>query len=1122
MIKSYELSYTAKDIDEKLGKIDELESAISGLSSGVGESTTGKEYTIEFQDPNTNELVTLTQVASPGAEVFNSYDDGPITTPNKAVGPVSHAEGAGTTAFGPASHAEGSGTTAFGEVAHAEGVMTKAYGPNSHTEGQGTTTLFGAGYAHAEGEFTTAHGRAVHAEGEYTNAIGEASHAEGLYTRAAGRASHAEGSGNGSIATISLTGPAGSNTYTYTGDAVLVENRLSIKEGMILSISNKQFAVVIGHDVSNHSISLSNTLSADEDLANTIVMIMPGAGGEFSHVEGNRTIAFGRAAHAEGYDTTAAGHASHAEGINSIAHGSSSHTEGGNTIASGSCSHAEGFGTTATGDTSHAEGRETQSTGEASHTEGKYTQAIGGYSHAEGYGETSTITLTGEANATQYTHTGYWSCIRGAVLSLGDISTVILDHDNHNNIIYVGYPLSTEALVDTKVNISYGVAYGWAAHSEGEMCSAAGDYSHAEGFFTAAVGAIAHAEGYAATAAGTLSHAEGGSTNAYGDYSHAEGSQTTSAAPYAHAEGFNTMAFGESSHAEGSSSITPVSCDIHITGPANSVEYTYTGDPVISGNRLSVQEGTILFVRGQRAVVTSHDPESHTITVSNTLSAYTDLVNVGGVYAFSGAGGEASHAEGYNTFAYGNYSHAEGRNTVASSYDSHAEGCETVASAAAAHAEGLYTTASGDESHAEGDRTTASGWASHAEGYYTEASGKYSHAEGAYTSAYGDYSHAEGNGAAIGKYSHAEGISYIGTVTLEGEAGATVYNYSDCSVYQMSGIILTDDGVSASIVETDTNNSTVTLSNTLSDENFSGTVRFCMNCAAGDYSHAEGIFTRAFGFGSHAEGYYADASGEASHAEGFGTFATGAYSHAEGYGTAADSAGQHAQGWLNIADTSNQYLHIVGNGDPETWTPSNAHTLDWSGNAVFAGTVSAPGADYAEHFEWLDGNPNNEDRVGMIVTLEGDKIRPAMADDEILGVVSGTAMVIGDNAEWEWQGKFLTDTHGRVITEMVEEFVEIKDPETGEVKEKKSVGFIKRRKLNPEWDATKEYTRRADRPEWDVIGLFGKLYVNDDGTCVVGGWATNGNDGKATASTTKTNMRVMKRITDDVILVFMK
>lgn len=228
---------------------------------------------------------------------------------------------------------------------------------------------------------------------------------------------------------------------------------------------------------------------------------------------------------------------------------------------------------------------------------------------------------------------------------------------------------------------------------------------------------------------------------------------------------------------------------------------------------------------------------------------------------------------------------------------------------------------------------------------------------------------------------------------------------------------------------------------------------------------------------------------------------------------------QHAQGKFGLEDADSVYAHIVGNGSNNQH--ANAHTLDWNGNAVFAGTVSGSGADYAEHFEWLDGNPNGEDRVGTIVALEGDKIRPANPEDEILGIVSGTAMVIGDNAEWEWHDKYLTDSYGRVITEMVEEFVEMENQDTGEM-ELVSIGYFPHRKINPEWDETLDYVRRCDRPEWAVVGLFGKVYVTDDGTCTVGGYATAGDCGVATASTERTNIRVMKRIADNIVLAFLK
>ena len=142
------------------------------------------------------------------------------------------------------------------------------------------------------------------------------------------------------------------------------------------------------------------------------------------------------------------------------------------------------------------------------------------------------------------------------------------------------------------------------------------------------------------------------------------------------------------------------------------------------------------------------------------------------------------------------------------------------------------------------------------------------------------------------------------------------------------------------------------------------------NIAAGEYSHAEGDSTHAIGNASHAEGNYTRANGNYSHAEGSGSIASGVgahaeggsrasgayshaensssvsanYSHSEGYGTKANTLYQHVQGTYNIPDESDKaylrgtYAHIVGNGEDSS-SLSNAHTLDWNGNAWFAGDI---------------------------------------------------------------------------------------------------------------------------------------------------------------------------------------
>ena len=79
-------------------------------------------------------------------------------------------------------------------------------------------------------------------------------------------------------------------------------------------------------------------------------------------------------------------------------------------------------------------------------------------------------------------------------------------------------------------------------------------------------------------------------------------------------------------------------------------------------------------------------------------------------------------------------------------------------------------------------------------------------------------------------------------------------------------------------------------------------------------------------------GYNVEASGSFSFAEGTNTVSKGFRSHSEGCFTIASGNDQHVQGKRNIEDTANRYAHIVGNGENDI-SRSNAHTLDWYGNA---------------------------------------------------------------------------------------------------------------------------------------------------------------------------------------------
>lgn len=215
---------------------------------------------------------------------------------------------------------------------------------------------------------------------------------------------------------------------------------------------------------------------------------------------------------------------------------------------------------------------------------------------------------------------------------------------------------------------------------------------------------------------------------------------------------------------------------------------------------------------------------------------------------------------------------------------------------------GVGENVSGKEFEVNGETIVAEMGAEVFNGSGNVATGLYSHAEGAWTVATGAFAHSEGNyTVASGVRSHAEGAD----TTASGDAAHS-------------------EG--------------------------------CDTEASGDYSHAEGTDTTASGNSSHVEGYASIARGYASHAEGYKTKATHTCAHAEGMETEADNTGAHAEGEgtvatvhashvegkYNIKDTLYKYAHILGNGASDT-ERSNAHTVDWDGNAWYAGDVYVGG-----------------------------------------------------------------------------------------------------------------------------------------------------------------------------------
>lgn len=200
------------------------------------------------------------------------------------------------------------------------------------------------------------------------------------------------------------------------------------------------------------------------------------------------------------------------------------------------------------------------------------------------------------------------------------------------------------------------------------------------------------------------------------------------------------------------------------------------------------------------------------------------------------------------------------------------------------------------------------------------------------------------------------------------------------------------------------------------------------------------------------------------------------------------------------ASTANRKFHMFSNGNLQT-----------SGTITGSNTFT----DYAEYFE---NKEFGEIKVGTIVTLDGDKVKPANGGDDILGVVSGTALIAAGDNSFTWSQRFLTDDYGRLITKDVEviywfENKQFKDclleDYKGDLPKNYEIKIETINVENPDFDPSIENVPRSERPnEWTCVGLLGQLYTDIDDTVSVGDYIQSIN-GIGTKSNIKTKLKVM-------------
>ena len=190
------------------------------------------------------------------------------------------------------------------------------------------------------------------------------------------------------------------------------------------------------------------------------------------------------------------------------------------------------------------------------------------------------------------------------------------------------------------------------------------------------------------------------------------------------------------------------------------------------------------------------------------------------------------------------------------------------------------------------------------------------------------------------------------------------------------------------------------------------------------------------------------------------------------------SQGRYAQTIVNSrgVKTEDNYMFAMGYGqDGAKYENTTFQIKGTSGSVKSKGTITAGQTfgDYAEYFESQSGQeiPN-----GYMVTLDGRYIRKANSNDTPIGIISGTAGIVLGDQMFHHKDKFLKDEFGVTLTKW--ETKEWQDDEGNTYSEEVEVEIP-----NPDYtEKDEEYISRANRPEWNVVGLMGQVFTRVDST----------------------------------------
>lgn len=191
---------------------------------------------------------------------------------------------------------------------------------------------------------------------------------------------------------------------------------------------------------------------------------------------------------------------------------------------------------------------------------------------------------------------------------------------------------------------------------------------------------------------------------------------------------------------------------------------------------------------------------------------------------------------------------------------------------------------------------------------------------------------------------------------------------------------------------------------------------------------------------------------------------------------------------------------------------------------------------YSEMYEWSELFKFDIVPYGRFVAFdekEPGKIKLANKCDYPIGVTTINTVVTSDDPE-EWQGKYLCNEYGDCFLQEKDKAVAVNAYD--DINEMPYIATYKDTEvvpvINEQFDKSRIYKKRSDRPEWVRVNLLGKCIVVDDGTCKPGHFCTVGKDGIAipfaipallpTDSYERNKYYIIDRLTNNTIMIFFK